>query len=554
MGVLAGIVDFADAPVDAAQLQRLAASLAHRGRYQPVASRDGRFELVMEGRIDNRDAVRAELAARGAAFHGAGDAELALRAFELWGDECPRRLEGDFVLAVWDARERSLFCARDRMGHKPFYYCALGSRLAFAAEIQALLALDWVPRVPNEGMLAEYLAGEWHSREETLWRGVMRLPAARRMQASAHGVRSDTYWRPAIDESLARRGEDELAEVYRALLDDCVARASRSDAPLAVEVSGGLDSSAVLAVAQGLRREGRLEAPALVALTMTSGDPAADERAYARAVAARAGVALHEVPVSVHSGEFYEERARALCDFPGFPNAWMRLGLLRSARERGCRVVLTGEGGDAWLDGTGTTLRQGLAALLPDSLRDAARRMLRRGSDPSSRLDWLSEPMRHLLEKRRPPRRARPAELLDDAFTAHVFESLDRIAAAEGLEMRHPLDDFRMAELALSLPEGMKRRGATGKYLHRRALRDALPAAVLERTGKADFTEILRSQLRPLRREIAESLPARRPGWVRRDALPALFDAIERGSSWPVWPLWGMHGCDLALAACSVAE
>lgn len=573
MSAIAGIIHFDGEPVDASAQESMSARLAHRGpdgrgawsgqgvvlihhmlrttpqameETQPAVSADAVRVLVMDGRVDNIAALRSALPDRGARLRDGSDAELVLHAYESWGADCVARIEGDFALAVWDRAARELFCARDRMGHRPFVYCHLGRRFAFASELQALLALPWVSRAIDEGTLAEHVAADWHSRERTLWRDISRLPAANRMRVSASDARRDVYWRPGIGSDLPYREEGEFVEHYRALLEDSVARAGRSQRTVAIEVSGGLDSSAVLAVAEGLRRQGRLTAPGILAATMTFEHPAADEVAHARAVAAHLGVALHEVPGSVHPDAFYAERAADFGDFPGFPNAWLRFALLELASAHGCRVVLTGEGGDAWLDGTRGYYAEEIAARRWRSLA-ACFRADARAYGPWRPVKWVA---RHgvfaLLAGR--TARQRLLETLDDAFSAQVMESIERIAARHGIELRHPLDDYRLVELAFAMPERLRMRGDRGKYLHVRALEGRLPRGVLERRGKADFSGLMRAQVLGLRDEIGNALPARRRDWVSPGHVGRLYAALLREPHvGPCWPLWSLHGCDLAL-------
>src|SRR5690606_23435544 len=173
----------------------------------PAVSEDGSLVAVIDGRIENAPDLRAILG--GPADDG--DAALVLAAYARWGADGAARLEGDFAFAVWDARRRELSCARDRMGHKPFYYCRVGSRFAFASELPALLLLPWAPREVNEGVLAEMLAGDWLSRDETLWEGILRLPAAHRMKVTASGMGASAYWRPFLDDELPHRTDEAFA-------------------------------------------------------------------------------------------------------------------------------------------------------------------------------------------------------------------------------------------------------------------------------------------------------------------------------------------------------
>lgn len=623
MSGIAGVIHFDGAPVAPGWVEKMTAAMAYRGpdgihhRYrgsvalghcmlhttpeslvesQPLANDDESLVLVMDGRVDNWEEMRRLLLGQGSLLRDRSDAELVLRAYEAWGGECLNRIEGDFAIVIWDARRQEAFCARDRTGNKPFNYHWNGNALVFASELHPLLAIPGVPQVPNEGMLAEFLAGEWHARSETLWHGIMRLAAAHRMVVGRRGPRLDRYWAPDLETTLPYRKDEEYFEHYRELLTDSVRRLSRSHRPVAVEVSGGLDSSAVFCIAEGLRRRHRLPAPAIQGYTMTFADNgAAGELFHARAVAAYLGVAIHEVPGSIMPLSWYAEQARLSLDFPGFPNASMCLGMRERSSREGSRVTLTGEGGDAWLQGSRTyyaeellaqrwsalsdcfradarafgapqamrwLARHGVFLLLPTAIQTAIRHLLRRpAGGPARDRYWLSRRMNAAIGRRcglapvpnavrvRHPGQQELLENLDDAFTAQIIERLERDGARRGIEMRHPLRDPRLIQFAFSCPERLRLRGDTSKYIHVKALAGRVPEAVLERRDKEDFSGVFGRQLPQLNDRLTQILPRERADWVARDGAARLFQACQEESpaGWPLWILWGMYGCDEVL-------
>ena len=241
MSGIAGIIHFDGKPVEPGLIEKMTSAMAHRGpdginhwvkgsvalgqcmlrttpesleEHQPLTNEDESLVLVMDGRVDNWEELRRELLGRGAVLRNRSDAELVLRAYEIWGRDCLAHIDGDFALVIWDARRQEAFCARDRMGHKPFNYHWDGKTLAFASELHAILALPWVPEIPNEGMLAEFLAAEWYSRDETLWQGILRLVAAHRMVVDATGPRLEAVLDPG---SLGNAAVHERRRVYRPL-------------------------------------------------------------------------------------------------------------------------------------------------------------------------------------------------------------------------------------------------------------------------------------------------------------------------------------------------
>jgi len=377
MSGIAGVIRFDDAPVGIELVERMTDAMAHRGpdgiqhwgrgavalgqcmmrttpesleERLPLANEDESVVLVMDGRVDNWEELRRDLIGRGALLRTRADAELVLRGYETWGGDCLSRLEGDFALVIWDARRREAFCARDRVGKKTFNYLWDGTTLAFASELHAILTLPWVREELNEGWLAEVLADEWRSRDETFWKGVLRLPAAHRMTVSARGARPERYWAPDLWATLPYTREEDYVEHYRALLFDVVRRTSRSHLPVAYEVSGGLDSSAIFAVAEHLRRQHQLPAPRIDGYCLKFEDGGeAEERSYSRAVGEHLGVPIEECDATLKPASWYRDAARRTREFPGYPNGVMSMGLREAARARGARALLSGAGGDSWL-------------------------------------------------------------------------------------------------------------------------------------------------------------------------------------------------------------
>ncbi len=618
MSAIVGIIRFDGAPIPHGLVQAMTASLSHRGpdgqshwsggvvalghamlhttpesleEAQPLANESDSRVLTLDGRVDNWAELRRELLAAGAVLRDRSDAELVLRAYEQWGEACLRRIEGDFAFVIWDAHAQRAFCARDPTGNKPFHYCWNGSDFAFASELHALMLAPWVKPALNEGMLAEFLAGEWHSTDETLWTGIRRLPAATAMTVDRDGPRLTRYWTPDLHATPGYRTDGEYVEHYRELLFDIVRRMSRSHRPLAMEASGGLDSSAVLAIAESLRREGRLLAPGLEAFTVTvAGDADADEVGHARALSKHIGVPIEEVPASELAPAWYAERAGLYRDFPGFPNASMFERIRELAAERGCRATLGGEGADTWLEGShyyyADELRAGRWATVVRLLRDDARAcgwvsaskwlvkyglvprlaapvrarvaplLQRRGlGERPAEPFWLSGRM---LERFRERARRQPAcdaspmrhpgqlELMQGLHDAHgiqVIERWERDAARHSQELRHPFQSPILIQFLVAMPERLRLSGATTKLIHRRAMQGVLPAQILERATKAEFSGVMRRQLRPLVGEIGGPMVMRHEALLDAEGTARLCLALDSrpARGWPLWALWSVY-------------
>jgi asparagine synthase (glutamine-hydrolysing) len=617
MSGIAGIIRFDGAPVAPGLVESMTAAMPYRGpdgihhwvsgpvalgqcmlhttpesleESQPLTNEDESVVLVMDGRVDNWEALRRELQGRGAVLRDRSDAELVLRAYETWGQDSLQHIDGDFALVIWDARRRAAFCARDRLGHKPFNYSWDGKTFVFASELHAILGLPGIAEVLNEGLLAEFLANEWYSRDETFWNGVSRLVAAHRMWVDAGGVRIGKYWRPDLWATLPCKNDEEYIAYYRELLGDVVRRLSRSHRSVAFEVSGGLDSSALFAMAEHLRRDQRLPAPALAGYALDfHDDPQANELEYSRAVAHHLGVAIHEIPPTHMPVSWYRDWAERYREFPAYPNSIMAIGLREAAGQAGCRASVSGTGGDEWLamSGAGAYYAEALAArqwsavyacLKADSrdlgLRKTLWWLCRYGVAPllpeqikawrpnlrglSARDSWLSANLQETLEKRRsvfsrsaPPRLRRRGQrirlqVLEGAFDVLARELEERLCSSQQLETRNPLNNEKIIQFAFSTPEWLRARGYTSKWLHRQALKGLLPAQVLNRVTKAEFSVVFHRHLDRMNGDLENDIVSRRTAWIQpRRAIEIYGNYHEVAfSGWAEWWMWSLVGCD----------
>ena len=622
MSGIAGIIRFDGAPVEPGLVEGMTSAMSHRGpdsinhwvrgqvalgqcmlrttpesleETQPLANEDESLVLVMDGRVDNWEELRRELLGRGAVLRNRSDAELVLRSYEAWGRECLPHIDGDFALVVWDARRRIAFCARDRLGNKPFTYHWNGKTLAFSSELHAILRLPWVKPELNEGVLAEFLAADWYSRDETLWKEVSRLVAAHRMEVGEAGPRPELYWEPDLFAELPFRSDEEHVEYYRGLFGDTVRRLSRSHCTVAFEVSGGLDSSAIAAMAARLARKSQLPAPAVEGYTLDfHGEPDADELQFARATGEHIGVVIHEILPSYRPLNWYRDLAARFREFPGYPNGTMSLSLRETARANGSRVLLGGDGGDQWLgqggfrhysteaigmgewrvavDGVMANIRDfgvrraawqatraAVANRLPGRLHELVRR--RRHQSGRSGL-WLTPRLQARLQER--ARRVHPAgpersrwrsqrgqrQLLRDAYAVLAREMEERSACRAGIELRYPFWNAGIVQFAFSTPEWLRSRGRITKYVHRRAMQGILPEVVVERKTKAEFSVTFRKQLDACEAEAVSEFSRRRSDWVHPAELTSCLENRNDPSAGALslWRLWGLVGCDAVVA------
>lgn len=618
MSGIAGIIRFDGAPVEPGLVEKMTSAMSYRGpdgihhwvkgsvalgqcmlrsttesleENQPLSNEEESLVLVMDGRVDNWEELRKELLGRGAVLRTRSDAELVLRAYEIWGRECLPHIDGDFALVIWDARRQEAFCVRDRTGEKPFYYHWDGRVFAFSSDLRSIFLLPWVSQKLNKGMLAEFLANEWHSRDETFWNGILRLVAAHYMTVSRSGLLIQEYWEPDFAQ-LEYATDAEYFVRYGQVLADSVRRSSRSHLPVAIEVSGGLDSSAIFSVAEHLRRASRLPCPGIDAYTLAFGD---DERAneldYARAVGTYFGICVKEIAPSIFSLAWFENGACLRQDFPGYANGSMAQNMLSEATKSGSRAILNGVGGDEWLGGGRSyyaeelahgrwgklyewmaadasvygirqalfwLLREGVFPTLPDSFQQGLRRTVGRWRKRPEMTEqyWLSEEIRETLKGRRRSQKARQVRyagqraLLDtrnNAYLAYAREAAEQTYAESGLEVRRPMHTAKFVQLAFATPERLRMRGDRDKYLHVKAMQGLMPQAILVRKTKAQFSGMFRRHLDQMGDYFTCALPVARPDWLAEQGMKRLYGAYQNQplAGWPFWVLWSIYGCDI---------
>lgn len=620
MSGISGIIRFDGAPVKPGLIRRMTSSMSHRGpdgihhwsrgsvalgqcmlcttpeslnETQPLVNEKESLALVMDGRVDNREMLRRELLTRGRILRNHSDAELVLRAYELWSHDCLTHIDGDFAVVIWDVQRQEAFCARDRMGNKPFNYFWDGRTFVFASELHAILLLPWVPRNLNKGVLAEHLAEEWYSRDETFWKGVLRLVAAHQMKVDAAGPRIEQFWTPDLSATLPYSKDEEYIEHYRELFSDTVKRLSRSHLPLAIEVSGGLDSSAIFVVAENLRQNQKLQSSTINGYTLDfHDDPDANELEYSRAVGLKSGKRVKEIQPSTMPLTWYRDWATRYKDFPGYPNGVMSLGLMRKARQDGSRVLLNGTGGDEWLGGSRIyyaeelaarrwrqliscfkfdlndaglrkslwwILRFGFAPLLPEPLKKFLRDTISNRVDEFDRRTWLMPTLRKALEEQREKHHfssteqmrlvGRTGQLshLSDAYSILAHEGQERLSATAGLELRRPYWNPSMVQFSFLMPQRLLFRHGINKFAHRQAMRGLLPELVLKRQTKAEFSVTYHRHLPEMKDLLTRDIPTRRFSWINQRDASMLYSKIGQEGEYKGWSesmLWILFGCD----------
>ena len=533
--------------------------------YQPVANETGDVVAVFNGEVYNFQTLRDELQAH--EVRGKGDTPVLPHLYEESGPGFVERLHGMFALALWDAGRERLVLARDRLGKKPLLWTRLpDGTLAFASELKALLRLPEVSRELDLAAIDAYLALQYVPGDRTALRGVRRLPPGHVLVAEGGSERLERYWRP---EPAEPSGSDEdWLERVRTVVGEAVRKRLVADVPLGALLSGGIDSSIVVALmAQASSRPVRT-------FTVGVADAGYDERQYARAVAERYGTVHEELELEDDIAATLP-RLAASYDEPLGDEAAFPTFLISEQARRHVTVALAGDGGDEAFGGYERYAAYGLARRLPRPLARAGARGLellpaanREPRSPLFRarrfLDVAAAPRHERyarlvevfpLERRRrlwaDPGLARPLSLeperdgvaglqlvdLETYLPGDLLLKADIASMAHSLELRSPLLDHEVVALGLALPDSLKVRGRQGKVALRRAFAADLPAEVAGR-GKTGFGVPLGRWFRRDLREAAHDLLATDRGWFRPEEVRRLLAEHESGRADHGHRLW----------------
>jgi asparagine synthase (glutamine-hydrolysing) len=569
-----------------------------KGGHQPVSNEDGTVWVVYNGEIYNHQDLRPDLEARGHRYRSRGDTETIVHLYEEYGPRAVERLRGMFAFAIWDARNRRLFAARDRLGIKPFYYFCSPKAFVFGSEIKALLASGLVDAELNLRALPEYLAFGYLSGTDTLFAGVEKLMPGHTLEIGEDGALAiHSYWDLAANERTGSRPKSYYVQCYRERLESAVKSHLMSDVPLGVFLSGGVDSSAVAALMTRLRRE------PVETFSVGYSESQYSELGYARAVAGHIGSTHHEILVSRQ--QFFDSLP-ALIWHEDEPVCWPSSVALyhcaQLARER-VTVVLTGEGADETLAGYtrypwtlwNTRLDRGYRALVPGVLRTGLRQSLvewkwlsgatRRklshtflGRDGDS---WTSfyldnffaaftaAEQLHLFAPERVAEVSPGAcyqhvlgywqhssgsllqRLLYTDIKTYLVELLmkqDNMSMAASIESRVPFLDHEVVEFAAGIPAAYQTSGLAGKMVLKEAVSDLLPEEVLYRR-KMGFPTPWSGWLTGAQLDTVEDLVAGNRasgrGLFRREALRRIFAEHRTGESDHYDKIWRLLNLEL---------
>ena len=593
-----GLVQLDGAPADAGVVSAMSRIMTHRGPddhgyhadgsaligmnrlsiidlaggHQPLASEDGTLWLVCNGEIYNYRELRHDLRQRGRRFLTDSDSEVILQAYAEYGDDCVTRLNGMFAFALWDAPRRRMLIGRDRLGVKPLYIARDARRIAFASEAKALLTLPGIGVAVDPHALDSYLQLGYVPAPQSMFAGIAKLPPATLLAIEDGKVTERRYWQlpHAIDRKPT---EAQWIEAVRARLKTSTRMQMVSDVPIGAFLSGGIDSSAVVAFMS--RHSSQPVKTYSIGFEGGRADAFYNELPYARQVATQFGSDHHEIVVRPDVVSLLP-RLLWHMDEPIADTAFVTTYLVSEFARRDVTVILSGVGGDELFGGYrrylgdhyarryrrfpawARRLAASAARRLPSDRHSGwlnrfryAKRFLETAELPFEErylayVEVCNAGARDMLRGGNGGGRAAP-RAIGDAFARSAGEDgmnrmfavdaetqlpddllmlTDKMSMAVSLECRVPLLDHELVELAAAMPEGIKMRGGTLKYAMKKALSGILPDEILHRPKRGFGTPMgawLKDDLAPTLRDLLSAENVRKRGWFQHHAVERLI-------------------------------
>lgn len=598
---ICGIFDFSGAPVERDLLYQMNGRIRHRGPDgegyfvsnaiglsnrrlsiidlehggQPQTNEDEMIHLVFNGEIYNYVELREELLKKGHKFKTSSDTEVIVHAYEEWGEECTQHFNGMFAFAVWDARNRKLMLARDHLGIKPLYYVRIGDRLLFASEIKALLAEPTCPRQVDVRSLSQLFTLRYVVSPGTLFKDIHKLPPGHQMIVEGKQIRTTRFWN-SFPQTRASAPETELIEEYRALLEDSVRLQMRSDVPVGLFLSSGVDSGCLLALMTKLSNK----AVRTFTIGFEDGD-ALNETDDARELAKMFGAEHSELTIGASDYQRYYQRYLWDIEEPVGNETAAAFYFVSMITSKKVKVALTGQGADEPWGGYARYLgikfsqvysrfpqlvTKGILANIGE--RWIAHEQVKRGLSALHEKDvltrivnvysffspamkarlfkpWMKEVVstagvdaRHALQSLQSDvRELDPlSQILYMDTRTNLPDDLlmvgDKTSMANSLEVRVPFLDHRLIEFIEKLPPRLKINRMRAKYLHKKATEKWLPRSVVYRKKKGFANPIdkwLRTSMRAFVRDCLLSNGAAVAEYFDQGYIQELLDMHDRG-------------------------
>lgn len=549
------------------------------GGRQPLSNEDGSIWVVFNGEIYNYLELRDLLARRGHRLRGRGDTEVIVHLYEEFGERCLEKMKGMFAFALWDSSEKKLLLARDRLGIKPLYYAMARGGIVFSSELKAMRRLKWLDFTIDPQALHDYLTYKYVPAPMTIFRDIQKLMPGHALLCRRGEARLFKYWDVNLSKPPLLGDEDELAELLREKLQESVKRHLASDVPVGAFLSGGIDSSAIVA----LMREAMAGQP-LMTFSIGFAEKAFDELPWARITASHFSTVHHEATLSA-SDAISILNGMTVFDEPFADPSALPTYFLSGLARKHVTVILSGDGGDELFAGYDTYRASRIATyfscflpllkskavgkaieILPSQdkrfplsfkgrkfisgmeLRGYARhlRWMEVFSEEAKKLLYNGFDSSELRDSRHALENYGPIIGETDELTAlqyldlkvylpdDILVKLDRASMAHSLEARVPFLDDELVELAFSIPPYLRMKGLRGKYLLRKALGDLVPQAILKRPKRGFSVPIsawLKSELKPLLLETLTREKTEKNGFFNYEAIKRMMEAHWRGES-----------------------
>lgn len=510
--------------------------------HQPMVNKNQTLWITFNGEIYNYIELKKEL---GGKYQSNTDTEVILAAYEKWGAECVKKFNGIFAFAIWDKNKKLLFCARDHLGVKPFYYLQKNGVFYFGSEIKAILATRQTTQ-PNDAIIYDYLSyGYYHHTNQTFFKDIMQIPAGHTLVLKNGNIRIESFWSP-VEKSINAGNTQNTIEEFANLFKNAVKIQLRSDVPVGMQLSGGLDSSLVVSMANqitGGQRNFRL-------FSFVYGQHKDVEKPYMEALARKIGWGLEFFEILPLDMKNYMESMVKSQDepFPGLPTLGLHI-LAEFSRKNKIPVILGGQGGDE----IGAGYEYYMGAFLLDTLIErgpdaglaelSAYGKLHSFKDKEQYLsfvlgslnayltagtsqDGTSFTKPEVLANNFLKRAAKPRHVFPAPFNSHlqnmqyrdifhtklprVLHSADRAAMAYGVEQRVPLIDYRLIELGLGATAGQKINNGVQRFFMRQAARKILPPYV--------------------RNAPKRSVPSPQRNWFKKELRPWVLSVLSSKS------------------------
>jgi asparagine synthase (glutamine-hydrolysing) len=611
---ICGVVSFQpESPVDPFILQRMNGSIRHRGPddegyyqdsqaslamrrlsiidlhtgQQPISNESGNIWVVYNGEIYNFQAVRAELEQRGHVFKTQTDTEIIVHAYEEYGDDCVKHFNGMFAIALWDARKRRLFLARDRVGVKPLYYWAGQDKLVFGSELKAVVLHPDVPRQTNLAAVDLFLALEYVPAPHTIYEGIFKLLPGHTLVVENGRLQITQYWE--VPYEPISQSEAECAEILSGLMNDAVRIRLISDVPLGAFLSGGIDSSTIVGyMSQSMNSP-------VQTFSIGFEDDTYNELPYAEAVAKHFKTTHH---VEVLKPDYASLAEQLVCqhDEPFADTSIFPTFLVSKVASQKVKVVLSGDGGDELFAGYDTYRAEKLNRYygqLPGALRQSVFPKLAEWLPPQPAKKGMINKIKRMVEggalnpslqhtrwmifmnqiEKGSLYRSDLRATLNDNLTAqylngyfekaHRFDRLaqqqyvdiktyladdiltkvDRMSMAVSIEARVPFLDYRIVEFAMNLPPQMKLNGSRTKSILRDAVKDLVPALVLEKPKEGFSIPMkywLATSLKPMMLDLLSKDSLQKHGYFDHQVVSKWIDEHLEGRSNHSHRLWAL--------------